>query len=100
MDMLVGILKTLGVVAAFVAIVLWVVGAVSLTRFARHRWSRLVSTDVEALRPPGTPSPLEAREAAAAALKRRSVTCMLAFIVAIAVSAAFGWLADLAAGLA
>jgi hypothetical protein len=100
MDMLVGILKTLGVVAAFVAIVLWVVGAVSLARFARHRWSRLVSTESEALRPPGAASPLEAREAEAAALKRRSVKCMLAFVVAIAVSAAFGWLADLAARLA
>jgi hypothetical protein len=93
MGMLVAILKTLGVVAAFAGLVLWIVGAVSLARFSRHRWSRLVSTDVEALRPPGTASPLAAREAAAAALKRRALKCMLAFIAAIAVSAAFAWLA-------
>ena len=95
MGVLVAILKTLGVVAAFVALVLWVVGAVSLARFARHRWSRSASTDVEALRAPGT-----AREAAAGALKRRALRCMQAFIAAIAVSAALAWLADLAARLA
>ena len=83
MGPLVVLLKTLGVVAAFVALVLWVVGAVHLARFARHRWARSASTSVEV----------------AAALKRRSVKCMLAFAVAMAVSAACGWLADLAAGL-
>ena len=100
MGMLVAILRSLGVVAAFVGIVLWVVGAVSVARFSRHRWSRMMSTDIEALRPPGTASPLAAREAAAAALKRRALKCMLAFIAAMAVSAAFAGLADLAGRLA
>ena len=97
MDMLVAILKSLGVVAAFVALVFWGVGAISLARAARHGWSRLVSSDVAAPGPLGTASPAAAR-AATAALKRRALKCMLTFVAAIAVSTAFAWLAELAAG--